>query len=576
MLAVVSEPGAAVERAIVFEQVSDYRRVSAHRCISSWSVLFADTLLEVDFGLRMVGPVLFVVLRFQADRFTPEVAAQFTELVEKGGGTEIALGELSKPERANFLARLEQCLHRRLRLPPEKVTPAFESMFAIVDRVSAQGKEPERRTTERYPVSAAVKLSVGDAPPVDTSMENLSLGGAFISMPMPAPFHAPVKVELHLPAGVVTSDATVVNVSDRGLGIQFNPAPEAAKKLVENLNAIAPTPAPPTTPLSMEQLLLPSLEPASPDAEPLPRLGDYELLSELGRGGRGEVYFARGVDGPRHGQYVALKRLNRRFSNDTAAAKELVVEAQTLALLDHPAIVKTLEEGVFDGHQCIVMEVLDGRDLGQLLRRARGQVFRLPVDCALYVAKTLLEALEAVHVATSRTGQALQLVHCDVSPHNLFISRAGQVKLGDFGSVRRSGERVRDVLAQGRPSYLSPEGLDGALSLQRDLWAAAVTTFELVTLELPFAGETIEELIANIRSSPPRSLRLMRAETTSALQAVLEKALSKDPSQRFHSAAEFAAALGAQLDPEKGSPAALAEVVKTLFAEKSWKTRSGS
>lgn len=573
MLGVVSEPGATVERAIVFEQVADYRRVSALRCISSWSVLFADALREVDLGLRMTGPVLFVALRFDAARFTPSVAAQFTELVEKSGGTELALGELSKLERANFLARLEQCVHRRLQLAPERVTAACESLFAVVDRVAVERKEPDRRSTERYPVSAPMTLSVGDAPPVEGSVENLSLGGAFISGHPQAAVHGAVKVELRLPAGVVTSEATVVNVSDRGMGIQFSPAPEVARKLVENLNAIAPAPAPPASPLAMETLLEAGLGQRDAGEGPRPRLGDYELLSELGRGGRGEVYFARGVVGPREGQFVAIKRLNRRFSNDSAAAQELVVEAQTLALLDHPAIVKTLEEGVFDGHQCLVMEVLDARDVGQLLRRARGQVFRLPIDCALYLAKTLLEALEAVHTVRSRADARLDLVHCDVSPHNLFISRAGQVKLGDFGSVRRSGERVRDVLAQGRPSYLSPEGLDGALSAQRDLWAAAVTTFELVTLELPFAGDTLEELMANIRGAPPRSLRLMRAETTSALQAVLEKALSKDPAQRFQSAGEFAAALGSQFDPVKGSPAALAEVVRTLFPEKSWKTR---
>jgi hypothetical protein len=568
MLGAVSDSGAVVERAIVFEQVVDYRRVSAHRCVTAWSVLFEDELLEADLGLRMVGPVVFVALRFRAAAFTPEVAARFSALVEKGGGTELALGELSTLERASFLARLEQCVHRRLRLSPEQVGPAWDALFAGVDRAAAQAREPERRATERYPVTAAATVTVGDAPPVEAAVQNLSLGGAFLSAVTSAPVMAPVSLELHLPAGPVKAEGTIVNLSDRGLGIQFAAQPQVARKLVENLNAIAPAPAPPAAPLAVEALLSPAREASEPDVAQRERLGDYELLSLLGRGGRGDVFFARGLVGAQRDRLVAIKRLNKRYAKSPAAERELVLEGRTLALLDHPAVVKTIEAGAFDGHQCLVMELLDGRDLGQLLRRARARNTRLPLDVALFGGRRLLEALAAVHGAKGPGEDALQLVHCDVSPHNLFVSRAGEVKLGDFGSVRRSGERVRDVLAAGRPSYLSPEGLDGVISAARDLWAAAVTIFQLVTLQLPFTGDTLEELTRHIRSGAPRSLRLLRAEAPAGLQRVLERALHREPGERFGSATEFAQALSGQFDAEKGSEAALAEAMRALFSER--------
>lgn len=561
----MSAPDGTIERAIVFEQASGYRKVCAQRCVVAWPVLFDEALVEVDLGLRVAGPVLFAVARFKAAEFTEEVATRFSTLGEHAGGTVVPLGELSMLERANFLTRLGQCVHRRMGVAPEVLPQVFDYMFAVVDRAAERAQEADRRATVRYPVTAPAMFTLGAAQGVEAEVENLSSGGAFVRTGAAAPLATSLSLEMRFPAGVVKAEGRVVNVSSTGMGIQFSPAPELARGLAENLGTLAPAPQPPSTPLSLESWIEPAATPSS--ATPPVRLGDYELLSLLGKGGTGEVHFARGVAGPRAGQYVAIKRLNQRLAQDSAAVKRFVSEAQTLALMDHPAIVKVFEAGLFDGHQCLVMEAIDGRDLGQVLRRCQRRKLPLPVDIACFLARTLLEALGAVHGATTRAGARLDLVHCDVSPHNLFISRGGQIKLGDFGLAKRVNDPVLDAAMEGRPAYLSPELLDGEVSVHADLWAAAVTFYELLTLESPFVGDTVEALSLSIRKGTEQAVRQHRPEIPPALELILKKALQKDPARRFPSAADFAAAISANFDPALGQGSAVAEMVRGLFPE---------
>jgi len=356
----------------------------------------------------------------------------------------------------------------------------------------------------------------------------------------------------------VKAEGTVVNVSATGVGIQFKADPAVTRGVVENLGMLAPAPPPPSA-----AALSAALDGA--DAAPEVRVGPYALLSLLGKGGMGEVHYARAVEGPRAGQFFALKKLHENRAHDSEAVRLFASEAATLALLDHPHIVKTFEAGVFDGHQCLVMEVVDGRDLFQILRRCKSRKAPLPIDVAGGIVLSLLDALAAVHGATGADGAPLGLVHCDVSPHNLFISRSGDVKLGDFGLVRRAGEVVSDAVAHGRPTYLSPEAIDGQISVQGDLWGAAVTAYQVLTLELPFEGESLEALTSAVRTGREIDPRSHRRGLSQGLSGVLRKALSKSPKRRYASAAEFAQALKRQLGPDAGSAAALAEVVRGLF-----------
>ncbi|HEY1089260.1 MAG TPA: protein kinase, partial [Archangium sp.] len=163
----------------------------------------------------------------------------------------------------------------------------------------------------------------------------------------------------------------------------------------------------------------------------------------------------------------------------------------------------------------------------------------------------------------------LERVHCDVSPHNLLVSRTGQLKLADFGSIRHEGERVPKFAREGRPSFLSPEALDGKVTAQVDLWAAAVTIWELLTLESPFTGDTFEALSLTIKGGLKKKLRQLRPEVTPALELVLTRALSVKQDERFASAKEFSSALKLHLDAKWGNDDRLGAVVRMAFPLKS-------
>jgi serine/threonine-protein kinase len=293
------------------------------------------------------------------------------------------------------------------------------------------------------------------------------------------------------------------------------------------------------------------------------RFGNYEIVSLLGSGGMAKVYRARVISGPRAGWFVALKRLAPLLAHNPEYLDQFTSEAELSKLLDHPHIVKVLEVGVHHDIYYIVMELVEGRDLGQILRRCKKRRIYLPVDFAVYLVRVLLEALEYAHSA-SLSGKPLEIVHCDVSPSNLFISRNGEVKLGDFGIARARSVRSNDAVL-GKPFYLSPEGVEGQINLSADLWAANVTLYELLSLERPFAGETEQQMLEAIRRRSYRPVRELRPEVPPKLAQLIDRAFSSKVADRFHSAADFGSALAEHYDERVGTPLAIAALVRGLF-----------
>lgn len=539
----VNEGGETVERAVVFEDAFGYRRQSARTCVDGWLSDYDYSLLQVDLGLREAGPALFLTLRFREDRFTDSTHAALVAAGEHAGGSVIALSELEYQERGLFLTRFAACKWQRLGLAPDEVAAALDEAFARVG---------ERRASVRHPVEAPAVLTVGDQA-VQGTVENLSSGGALVRTSSPPVLQAQVELEVKLPGGPVRASAKVLDVSPRGVALQFSPV--VAPVVQARLDALPAA--------KLEPVAAPPTPAAAPAVE---RVGNYELLSLLGTGGTSDVHFSRVIDGPTAGSYVALKRLHKRRAEDPSAVRAFEAEARTLSLLQHANIVRTLDTGVFDGHHCLVMEVIEGHDLAQILRKSRARKKPLPVDVACYLGKVLLGALEAVHGAKDETGAAIELVHGDVSPHNVFVSKTGLIKLGDFGRARRAGTLLSRAVNEGRPSYLSPEALAGETDRSSDLWAAAVTLFELLTLEQPFVGNTLDELTLAIRTRREAPLRERRDECSGPLEAVLRTALEKDRAHRYPSAKAFSDALSVHFHPVR-TPRLVPDLVKDLFAK---------
>jgi eukaryotic-like serine/threonine-protein kinase len=301
---------------------------------------------------------------------------------------------------------------------------------------------------------------------------------------------------------------------------------------------------------------------------PPPRFGKYEILQLLGRGGMAEVYKARAVEGPRTGQLVALKRLTPRLATDVEAVDLFCGEADLSVMLKHPNIVEVFEAGVVGEVYYLAMEFVDGRDLALILSRCRERKIFLPVHFAVHIALAALDALTYAHAACGPTGLPLNIVHCDVSPSNLFISRLGEIKLGDFGiaKVRSLGGDEEGATLWGKLVYLAPEQLERKpLTPQVDLWGAAAILYECLTNQRTIQGANSEEMQEALRKGHIADVESLRPDVPPGLGEVVHQALQIDPRARYGSAPEFALALHPYHDEISGGALGIASVVRGLF-----------
>jgi tetratricopeptide (TPR) repeat protein len=275
----------------------------------------------------------------------------------------------------------------------------------------------------------------------------------------------------------------------------------------------------------------------SPDLNEGASVGRYRILRRLGRGGMGVVYQA---EDPRLGRSVALKLLPPHLSADPAAVRRLTAEARAASALDHPNIETVYEIGeTADDRIFIAMAYYEGETLRE--RIAGGP---MSVDEAVDLGVQLADGLSVAH----RGG----IVHRDVKPENILVTRDGVLKLVDFGIAKLVGEGVTSVgVTPGTAAYMSPEQTRGeAVDERTDLWSTGVVLYEMLAGERPFRGQG-EALVHAIRNDPPRPLRDIRPELAPALVAVVERCLAKSPERRL----ESAAALGTELGSAAGRPA---------------------
>ncbi len=408
---------------------------------------------------------------------------------------------------------------------------------------------------------------------------------------VPERLNGPILLLLTLPdRQLLRIPASVVFQSGAGTGLEVHPSTDdwtvlraaVARARASQLPAPSPPRAPPV-PVNDEGVdfgslsLVSSADPSSSlggkvqelfvppvTLEASDRVGNYELLSRLGRGGMAEVFMARAVEGRLKGQTVAIKRILPERAGETRLVNLFASEADLSLRLDHPNIVKSYEVSAHRGEYFLVMELVDGRDVGQIIRRCRRLRIQLPVDFAIFLVKTLLDALDYAHSVQHSPGRKLGVVHRDVSPSNVFLSRLGDVKLGDFGVAGATDFDVVDGLV-GKPHYLSPEALGGDQSPARDVWAAAVMLYELLTLQRPFEGATREAVIDSVRAGPFAKVTEVRGDVPPAVGAIVERALSPRREDRFATARELSKALEPCFDPIVGTPLAIAALVRGLF-----------
>ncbi|CAN5924407.1 hypothetical protein BH11MYX4_BH11MYX4_19920 [soil metagenome] len=282
------------------------------------------------------------------------------------------------------------------------------------------------------------------------------------------------------------------------------------------------------------------------------RFGPFFLDSRIAVGGTAEVYLGRPAT-PDSGlpDTLVVKRLLPHFASDPEGRTMFEREARLHAAVTHPNVVTVFHAGVdVRGEPYLAMEYIDGVDGYRLLRRLRQDDELLPVGVAIYIAREVLRALESVHAARDPlSGGALGIVHRDVSPSNIYLSKDGKVKLGDFGIARSTTRTtLRSEAGQvlkGKFAYLAPEQVAGEPSDHRaDLFSLGTVLAEILLNRPLFPGGGQLAILLAIRDCKVDALQEIRARLPPGLFEVLSKALSRNPADRYANATDFASALG--------------------------------
>jgi eukaryotic-like serine/threonine-protein kinase len=258
--------------------------------------------------------------------------------------------------------------------------------------------------------------------------------------------------------------------------------------------------------------------------------GRYRVLNRLGSGGMADVYCAEDTQ---LGRKVAVKLLYRRFAEDSEFVERFRREASSAAGLQHPNIVGVFDRGEWDGTYYIAMEYLKGHTLKQLVREHGAMPPELAVDITIQV-------LRAAKFAHKRG-----VVHRDIKPHNVILDEEGRAKVTDFGIARAGASDMTETGSiMGTAQYLSPEQAQGQpVSPRSDLYSIGVMLYELLTGRVPFDAESPVTIALKHVSEPPVPPSELNPAIPPALEAVVLRALEKEPSRRFADADEFAAAL---------------------------------
>jgi serine/threonine protein kinase len=299
---------------------------------------------------------------------------------------------------------------------------------------------------------------------------------------------------------------------------------------------------------------------------PASRLDRYKIEALVGKGGMAEVYRAIVREGANAGQPVAVKRLLPSLARDPGYVALFEQEAEVTRRLRHANIVEVLDTGVAGGTPFIVMDYVDGRNLRQILSQCAARKILLPVDFAGYVGHVVAQALAHAHTGNDAQGRPLGIIHCDVSPSNVFVSKLGEIKLGDFGIALTPGAARGLPPAFGKANYMSPEQILGRTPTPRtDIFALGAVLFELLTNERAFSGKDLREVGQKILAGRIRVPSEARPDVPFALDEVVLRCLSPDVENRYDSAAAVAAELSTRYDPAVGTPLAIAAVVRGLF-----------
>jgi serine/threonine protein kinase len=277
-------------------------------------------------------------------------------------------------------------------------------------------------------------------------------------------------------------------------------------------------------------------------------LGRYRVVRKLAKGGMGAVYLGRTEGSAGFTRPVVIKRMLADLLADPESTKMFVREAHILSNLRHPSIVGVLDFGDEATAKIMVLEYVHGYDVARWCSYLASVNRTVSIEHAIYIMTRVLEGLHHAHTAKGSDGTALMIVHRDVSPGNIMVDVEGHVKITDFGIARITGDpseyKTQEAAFKGKIGYAPPELLQGEEpSAKSDLYSAAVVTYQMLAGAHPFRGVAVADTVRNILTRIPTPIHEVRPDAPAELSEVLERAMAKDPADRFASALDLARAL---------------------------------
>jgi eukaryotic-like serine/threonine-protein kinase len=286
------------------------------------------------------------------------------------------------------------------------------------------------------------------------------------------------------------------------------------------------------------------------DGPTLPTLptafGRYQLLERLAVGGMAEIFKAKMSGAHGFEKTVVIKRILPHLASDPSFLQMFITEAKVTVELVHPKIVQVFEFGEVEGQLYIALEFVDGLDCLALLRSCAHRRARLPARLAVHIATEILDALDYAHHKTNADGEPFGIVHRDISPSNVFLSRRGDVKLGDFG-IARVTERTSKTQAgtlKGKYGYMSPEQvIGGDLDGRSDIFSVGIVLAEMLMGRRLFVAPGDLDVLLMVRDARLDRLEKYGADIEPELRSIVVKTLMRNANDRYTTAGECRDAL---------------------------------
>src|SRR5579872_5433233 len=262
----------------------------------------------------------------------------------------------------------------------------------------------------------------------------------------------------------------------------------------------------------------------------------YRVIEKLESGGMAEVFRAEseGLQGFR--KQVAIKRVLPHLSSKKKFISMFLDEARLSAQLSHSNCVQVFDIGVGDNAFFIVMEFVDGANLKAIIEHIKKHGRDFPVEAAVYIALELCKGLAYAHELTDSTGVPLYIVHRDMSPPNVLITKHGEVKIVDFGLAKANSqlEQSEPGIIKGKFSYLSPEAAMGQeVDARTDVFAVGIILWELLAGQRLFLGDTDFQTVKKVQAAQVPTISQINKKVPAELDRIVARALARDPAQRF-------------------------------------------